>query len=234
MTIARLATTVALLLGVVTSSLAAPVNLSFESGDFSGWSVTNPVGVSEFDGVIPAGSTQIVSTWPWGGARDPIDGFLMCAVGTGNSWFLPGQGNFDIDVHQTFSLESGTMISGSAFFYNGDFAAQDAAWVRILDGAGNILAVPWAQRSGSTNSTAFQTASSWTSWEWVAPTNGTYTLALGVSTSGDNRFATFGVHDGIRVPEPSSLVLLVAGVGAVVARQRRGRWSRGRNCAKPS
>jgi len=211
------------MLGMVTSAMASPVNLSFETGDLSGWSVSNPLGISEFDGIVPAGSVQVVQNWPWGGAPGPVDGLSMAAVGTGNAWFLPGQGQFEIDIHQSFTLDGGMSISGSSFFFNGDYAEQDAAWVRILDASGNILAVPWLQYSGTANSTPYQSSSAWGNWQWVAPTAGNYTLALGVSTKGDNRFATFGIHDGIRVPEPSSLALLTVGVGVLLVRKTQGR-----------
>src|SRR5262245_51358426 len=117
---------------LASTASAAPVNLSFEAGDLSGWSVTNPMGISEFDGTVPAGSTQVLNFWPWGG-QSPTDGSSMAAVGTGNAWFLPGQGAFDIKIDQTLTLDSGTSIVGSSFFYNGDPTTQDAAWVRILD-----------------------------------------------------------------------------------------------------
>jgi hypothetical protein len=209
---------------LASTASAAPVNLSFETGDLSGWSVTNPVGISEFDGAVPAGSAQVLNFWPWGG-QSASDGTSMAAIGTGNAWFLPGQGAFDIMIDQTLTVDSGTTISGSSFFYNGDPTTQDSAWVRILDGSGNVIATPWLEISGTTGSVGFQSTSPWSTWEWVAPSTGTYQLALGVSTKGDNRFSSFGIYDGIRVPEPSSMALLTLGFGSLLVkqRQRRGR-----------
>jgi len=220
MRIVRTLASLILSLGVTASAVALPVNLSFESGNLSGWTVSNPLAIGEFTGLTPVGSASVLPLFQFGGAPGPIDGSFMAAVGTGNASLLPGQGAFDITVQQSFSLDAGSTLSGNSFFYNGDFAAQDSVWVRILDGGGNILATPWIQVSGTGGVTPFQGASPWTSWAWSAPTTGSYTLVLGASTFGDDRFATFGFHDGIRVPEPSSLILLTAGIGALVMRAR--------------
>ncbi|NML18030.1 hypothetical protein [Azohydromonas caseinilytica] len=182
-------------------------NGSFETGTTTGWDVDIDKGYSSLfqPNIRPAGTVTVVSSWMFQGAtRLPVDGQYFLRVGTGNEWF-DGQGTYDITASQKVLLQKGDSITGSSFYYNGDFAAQDTVWVKVYNASGkNLLATPWIEFSGNGNpgdhnSVPYTQSSDWTAWEWTAPKTGVYILKLGATTFGDNRFATYGFHDAISV-----------------------------------
>lgn len=219
-------------LAAADKTMAGPVNASFETGDFTGWTVSIPNGTSQYPidrGSIPAGSAAVISsfelptaTYPEGSYFSPMDGGSFAAVGSAASGHFTVNLTYDISVSQSFSLEAGDTLLGWAAFFNGDPFAQDTAWVNVLSGAGVSLSTPWQAVSGvtdgSSGATAYLTASPWTLWQWEAPATGIYTLALGVTTFGDDVDASYGFFDDINVihptvvPEPSSIILLAGGL----------------------
>ena len=53
----------------------------------------------------------------------------------------------------------------------------------------------------------FLSVTPWSHWQWTAAATDTYTLVLGVTSLGDNTFASYGLHDAIEVshvPDTSS------------------------------
>lgn len=217
----------ALTLSFARAEAAAITNGSFETGDFTGWTVSNPLGLSSIGVFLPAGEAS-VGTGVLG--LTPFEGSYVAAIGTGDSFFVDGQGTFDIVATQTFDLGAGSTLSGWSRFYNGDFEPQDTAWVRIYDSGGAILATLWTQSSGGLdpgdpNTVPYHSSTNWTEWSWSALTGGTYTLALGATTFGDDRLSSIGLHDGIHVtetsvPEPATLSLLAIGLVLVLVRPR--------------
>ena len=223
---------------VMAAAQATPLNSGFESGDFSNWTVSIPSGVSGFPPFDrPAGTAEVVSSWIGGTmptARFADEGSHFLALGTLERGYFTGGAAYDISASQTFTLHQDDTVTGAVFFFNGDYEVQDSAWVKILDASGNnLIATPWLKSSGNPNpndpsATPYQDASPWTSWQWTAPATGEYTLSLGVSTFGDNRFATYGFFDGIgvmatTVPEPSSAALLVGFLSGFLAIRRKRR-----------
>jgi len=209
-------------------------NGSFEAGNLSGWTVSIPLGQPEFfPGTQPVGTADIFQSLAGdNGVRTAVGGQNMLMLGTGASRrFLPPETPWDISVSQTLTLSAGDSISGWAFFFNGDFGPADSAWVKILDGVGGEIARPFEEFSGLTSGNApvappapvaFGSLTPWVQWSWQAPTSGTYTLSLGMSTFGDNLLRSRAGFDEVqvKVPEPSSLVLLAAGMLGYGARRR--------------
>src|ERR1043166_883187 len=153
-------------------------NGSFESGNFTNWTVYNPTGEVSTDYAppgtyLPAGSLAVVYS---NFNHLPIQGNYFARIGTGNNYFdtPPGPPTFyNIYCCQPISLDAGDHLSGWAFFYNGDYAAQDSAWVRVFDGDGNEIANPWLEMSGQNNpDAAFQASTGWTHWDWQGPAPG--------------------------------------------------------------
>jgi hypothetical protein len=227
---ALLAFTIAVL--TVSDAFADPllglVNGSFESGDLTGWSLNIPLGPTA-DGLSLApmgtgGVVQNLSETPYarGAFATASDGSYLAQLGTGqNAQDTEGTGIAELTLSQTISLDSGDTLSGLATFWSGDWG-QDAAFVKIFDAAGALVAMPW---SIAASWELYRKTTFWTPWDWIAPTAGVYTLALGVSTQGDNRLSTKAGFDGIKVtsvPEPSTLLLMaVAGVIFPVNRRLR-------------
>ncbi|WP_156902188.1 hypothetical protein [Azohydromonas australica] len=190
------------------AKIAAPriVNRSFERKSYFGWTPQIPWGISEFPPYDrPAGSVEVIDSWNFGVAspRLAVHGSQYLSVATGNTEYL-GTLRYNISAKQTVLMRRGESLTGSSFYYNGDFAAQDSVWVRIFDDRGRRLATPWIEYSGGTgpddqNAVPFGSASQWTRWSWIAPRAGLYTVKLGASTMGDNRFATYGFHDDIAI-----------------------------------
>ena len=180
-------------------------NGSFETGDLTGWQVDIDQGYS---GIFtpherPAGTVTVVNSFNFGGTKLAYEGQYFAKVCTGNEWF-DGQGTYDITASQTVLLHKGDTVTGASSYYNGDFAAQDTVWVRIFDKSGNLQATPYIDFSGNGapgdhNSVPYNHLSDWTTWQWTAPKTGIYTVKLGATTFGDNRFATCGFHDAISV-----------------------------------
>jgi len=209
---------------------ADPANGSFESNNFSGWTVMIPFGDPKDPPLGPraAGSADVTQN---ARGRGAIDGDFFAVIGTGHA-NLAGNHNYDIFASQTLFMNQGESLSGWAAFYNGDYHPQDSAWVRILDSNNLAIATPWIEFSGGMgsrrpNHTDYRTTTPWEFWEWEAPSTGQYILELGVSTFGDDSFDSYGLFDDIEmtppsaVPEPSTSMLLGLGVlGALAYRKK--------------
>ena len=190
------------------------VNGDFETGNLISWTVKIPWGISEFEPHDrPAGSVNVDESMPYGyylpfgspiSTTFPKEGKYFLQILTGNDWFITSQ-TYEISASQLVRLRKGDTLAGFSFYYNGDYAVQDSVWVKIFDDTGiKLLATPWLEYSGGLsgsdpNSVPFLYKSNWTSWQWTAPKAGVYTLKLGASTAGDNRFGTGGYYDMIRV-----------------------------------
>ena len=224
-----LAAASAAVLSLQTAS-AVPLNNGFETGDFTGWTVTIPTGVSQYIGPTPAGSAGVYSSWgPYTGMATALtahDGNYFAAIGSDDYGFFTAPQSYDINARMTFSLHAGDVVSGWAAFYNGDYEAQDMAHVGIFDSGNNQLSTPWLWVSGGDT---YRTLTPWQAWQWQAPTDGNFTIELGVTTFGDNTFASYGLFDSVGVssvvpvPEPTELAMVAMGLCCLVAFNRRPR-----------
>lgn len=224
-------------LSFVELAQASTINGSFESAVFDGWRQELGRGYSSSQRrYLAAGSAAIAPTWQsaFGGSplQAAIAGSNFAMLSTLANGNFMGNRTYHISLSQKISLDAGESITGWAAFFNGDFEAQDSAWVKILDSEGNLTANPWQQNSGCVpelhfNASPYHGVTPWTQWSWQAPASGVYTLSLGMTTTDDNNYASYGFFDDILiapanlpVPEPTSLSLVAIGA-AVVAAQRR-------------
>jgi hypothetical protein len=241
----RLTLSVLFSVGLSTVVHAGPIgvltNGDFESG-LDGWTAEIESYDSFLYGLTPAGT--ITATDALFNIRETTDGGLMALMGSQDTPTYTGEGApWDIVLHQTIALEAGSSLAGSVFFYNGDYIAQEQAWIQIRDANGNLVATPWKAWSGMSGQSGviageaydpppvgWQEATAWTTWNWEAAVAGEYTLALGLTTRGDNTWATYVGHDRIHVagaenlvtasqvveaPEPSTLLLLAVALSAM-------------------
>ncbi len=219
------------------TSTAAIDNNGFESADLLGWTIENPR--VRLDGQTfgqTAGMMGVMHAWgvapDFTSTRAPQQGNSFAALRTRANGNFTGEGTYSFSLNQSLQLDQGDLLSGWAFFYNGDLIPQDSAWVRIFDDGGNLVSTPWAEGLGAANgssnsSLAPYTTTDWTHWEWEAPTSGRYTLRLGMTTGGDNNGASYGFFDNLNmtpatsVPEPSLLAVATAGLFLLALLQKR-------------
>lgn len=209
----QLVLTAIVVLALLNPAFADVMNGGFEDGDFSGWDISIPYGISEFYGLRPAGSAEVVFGNFYG--NSPAGGEYMACIGSGDEYFL-GNDTYEITASQTLALAAHDTISGEAFFYNGDYYPQDFGFVKILDNFGAEMAILWMEYSGGAdptdpNNADYLSATDWAYWEWQAPTDGLFEIVLGVSTFGDNAFDSYAYFDNISVasvPEPALYSLM--------------------------
>ena len=76
---------VALVLGVKVMAAGTPANGSFETANFTGWSLSLPSNISNGGPLVPAGTAAIVSSWQGDGLTGPIfpvDGNSFAVLGS--------------------------------------------------------------------------------------------------------------------------------------------------------
>lgn len=220
-------------LGLLWDAGATLVNGSFESSSLSGWQTEIASGQSMSQrGSRPAGTINIVSAWGQEvgleSIRSAFEGNRFAVLSTLANANFTGHHTYRISLRQELSLSAGATLSGWAFFFNGDIDAQDSAWVKILDNAGNTVATPWQDNSGGeatpdSHHAGYRAASPWTQWSWQVPATGSYTLSFGMTTTDDNNYASYGFFDNmlvspaaLPVPEPSAAALMIVGVGCLL------------------
>lgn len=222
--------------GFCMGSNAGVANGSFESANLDGWRLDMARGSSYTQRNRAAGTAMTLTEWGSDYDLSPLQaavaGSRFATIGTLANGNFTGNRTYHISLSQKLSLESGDKVTGWASFFNGDFEAQDSAWVKITDSEGNQIATPWSKSSGCSpenqnNPAPFQVLTPWTQWTWQAPTDGNFNLSIGVTTHGDDNYASYGFFDNILVvpaslpvPEPTTLSLVVAGLASLVARRR--------------
>jgi hypothetical protein len=217
-----------ILLTVCLSGSAAVVDGSFESPDFGGWSFSQTPSYLVIHNDPPDGPPTVtllpINLGRWGIATgptfqpdahsfgainlSPVDGqhygFLYYAHSPA---VLPPANGVAVTMSQQVQLGRGQILSGSISAFTDEYIANhDSAFVRIVDQYGSTIATPYLAFSDT--DIPYQTSMQWTHWNWEVPTDGTYTIELGV-TGGDAQYATTLFFDGLNVsavPEPSTLL----------------------------
>jgi len=223
------------LLATGSGVLSAPMNGGFEAGGFDGWTLAISEGRSSYQMRHRAAGTASLdsgatSPHKFAAAGAPREGARFATLSTLADGNFIGQRNYHISLSQQFHLNQGDLLAGWASFFNGDYQAQDSAWVKVLNQAGNLVATPWRECSGNQfAATSYESASLWMLWSWQVPESGAYTLSLGMTTSGDNNYASSASFDHIfvvpqqviPVPEPSIATLVAMGAALVASRRRK-------------
>lgn len=223
----------AALLAGVNAANANVVNGSFESWNLVGWTFSADTGTRAVEPLTrTAGQAKTVTSWgtllgvtP----MQPVEGYRFLMMNTRANANFVGDESYSFSVSQTLTLNLGDMLTGWAYFHNGDTSGLDSAWVQILDNEDELIGLPWAAGGSNDNSATAEIAPyGWFQWQWTAPSAGAYTVQLGMSTSGANNEASFALFDGVKVqtvpvPEPTAMVLAMVGGLALVALRNRKR-----------
>jgi len=219
-----------LLLGVLATRSAADTfsNAGFESAAFTDWSLHLDLGVLGLPraglgppGPYPIVPGSVVSSFP----LEMLEPILPHAGNYFAAFEIGGQGiliettsTYFSFLNQDIYFSSGDQLSGWASFADGDLAAQDSAFVRILDQTGTVIATPWQAVSGNNPLLTPRIVTPWTLWEWTAAAPGIYTVQLGATTEGDNFDPSEAFFDDLivtPVPEPQMLSIVVVGLAGL-------------------
>ena len=192
--------------GSLQVSRADLFNGGFETGDFSGWTLSMP-SLS-----LVADSATLLDPAA-GGGYVPMEGDFLARIFMGEA---------GATASQQVALIAGTTLSGFAAFQSLDVGpdlGDDNAFVNILNANGVLIATPWSAHASSLTAngndfgfTPFEL------WSWVVPTDGLYILQLGIANpDGNGSFNGQALFDGNLVsnpvPEPSTILLVLGGSG---------------------
>ncbi len=219
-----------------TPTMAGPINPSFETGNFSGWStfgqtsvVTNAAfNVTPTDGHFEA----LLTTGGNAGSTAGLESFLGLSAGALNT--LVGASTFQGSaIKQTFSATPGEKISfnwnfltnecptfctnpPNNFFRDTSFAIVSVLYSKLAD-TNDVATFFAAPGTGFNEQTGFK---NFTTGPLIG---GPVTLAFGVVDVGDSAVDSALVVDAA-VPEPATLILFgttAAGIGLARWRRRR-------------
>lgn len=213
-------------------------NSGFETGDLTGWTVTNAnqvtaVGqttVTTYNGVnwivSPQGNYMAQVVGNSTSAAD-LDTFFGLAPGTIESNVTAGNGpaSFGDGIKQTFSGSAGEMISMAWSLVETDYAPyNDTVFVSINDASGNNIYYEnlGCILSGCTYPVGTSGSQPWTPFNYTLPSTGTYTIGFGAVNTADfdlNPYLFLDSSAGgfTAAPEPASIGFFVAGLLGIVA-----------------
>lgn len=188
-------------LSIAAVSYAGPVNAGFESG-LTGWT-TNGGPTS----VVSSYTTQINTLFlPQQGSN-----FLLLTGGLGNG--------VATTVSQTFSLNVGDVLSGSAGFFADDYSPYNDYGLASLSlgmGSTTLFFANISSVGGQNGTTG------WVPWSFTALSAGSYTLTYSAANTGDNAYASHAFFDSASVPDAGSTVALIGlGFATLVGFRRR-------------
>lgn len=202
---------------------AGVVNGSFETGDFSGWTVVQQsfasVTSSQAKSLDPS-DVAALSTPEWTATDGNSFAYLKAGADVGRYTLLS----------QGFTAQAGDRVSFDIFFDAGDYLPfNDNGFANILNLGTLDLDNLYMKDISSVGSYG---EDGWRRIEYLIQETGEYMLLFGVNNDGDNRLASYLGVDNVRVgraggngdpvPEPASLLVWsLVGAGVFAVRRRK-------------
>ena len=176
--------------GLLTTSVSAQgVNMGFETGNLTGWTVDTGIdGVAE---VITSHTTGLATEYL------PVEGAYFARLEPSFSAGVP------TTLNQSLDLVAGETICGYAAFDAQELLEDpdnDSAWVRILNSAYDELAMPWYSDVAMIGASG---DGPWAYWEWTAPESGTYYVQYGVTNFLWDGLNSIALFDGCPTTSPT-------------------------------
>ena len=176
------------------------MNASFETGDFTGWTIAPS----------PGGGAQIVTEW----TEEPFKS-LTYQPKQGMHFALldSGQAGVFEQISQQFTAQPGDVISGWAFFDTSDYLPfSDSGYVRVYDSSSVVVATPF---SASISSVGSYSQTPWTQWQYTFTTAGIFRIEAGVANGGDSGVDSYLGLDAVQLVHGASLLSRTNNVAAV-------------------
>ncbi len=202
--------------GILGASLASPalaglVNLDFESGNLSGWTVS--------------GMTSLASNTSaaWLQGQNGPKGQWAAAEGSRFALLRSGGGtNMATKMSQQFSAIANETLAFSVFFDTADYTPyNDQAWVRLTDLSSNSTTDLFKADVASVGDYG---ETPWMQVSYTFSTAGLYRLELGVLNRVDNkRVSQIGFDAPVMTPMPASAWMGAAGMAGLLAWRARRR-----------
>jgi hypothetical protein len=195
------------------SAKAGFINGGFESGDFTGWTVSSSLAT------VTTSEAKLGETGTW----SAYEGNYFASVFTGG-----GNGVFTL-LSQTFTAGIGDQLSFAIFFDAGDYLPfNDNGYARLIDA--NTNATVATLYSKDVAAVGDNGSSGWDLINYTFTGSGTFKMEFGVANFGDNMLPSALGVDAVSlqspqaVPAPPAAILFALGaVGLAGGRALRRR-----------
>jgi hypothetical protein len=227
-----------LMLGVVPTH-AGVVNGGFETGDFSGWStIGNASVVTAAFGTPTAGGTYhaLLQTGltpndgATGATDSAIEAFLGLGAGAIDAFCSANVSNCAASatdgaaMKQTLSVTAGQVVTFKYNFLTSEQTPSVFNDFAFLSVGGSIVSLLADTTSAFVVSpTGYADETGYQTFSYTFTSGGLVDIGFAVFNEGDNILDSALLVDNVNIPEPSTLVLLGAGLAAVGLARRRAR-----------